>query len=103
MKAKIFEQYESSKHSTEFQGQGAMYSKRQYNNGRQKRKSYKLENQSQEERKNYKCHRCGRLGHFARNCRLYLPAMGKSRQSAVTPELSGFFRSGVTALNRLPN
>ena len=28
MKAKIFEEYESSKHSTEFQGQGAMYSKR---------------------------------------------------------------------------
>ena len=86
MKAKIFEEYESSKHSTEFQGQGAMYSKRQYNNGRQRSKSYKSENQSQEERKNYKCHRCGRLGHFARDCRSYLPAKGKSRQSAHQSE-----------------
>ena len=86
MKAKVFEEYESSKHSTEFQGQGAMYSKRQYNNGRQRNKFSKSENQGQKEKKNFDCHRCGRSGHFARDCRSYLPAKGKSRQSAHQSE-----------------
>ena len=64
MKAKILEENESYNSSAECEGQGAMYSKKQYNNNRQGNKFHKSKNQGQKDKKNFNCHRCGHPGHF---------------------------------------